>query len=130
MMRPVYQAALSLVEDDGKVSDLIQYVEDAAARVILEGISRLERGSAEVSRQWISVEDRLPPTCNRVFVAIDVDGDGTRLTVGIAHQKIEGGTWYEDDVDGWCDSLEWHSEVSHWMPLPTHPASSLKSPNG
>ena len=75
--------------------------------------------------EWISVDDDLPPEGNKVLVAIDVNNNGEWLCVGIAHQEIRGGTWYDEETDVYGDYVEWFSEVSHWMPLPTHPAQPL-----
>ena len=69
--------------------------------------------------EWISVEDRLPPLGQRVFVA------ATRPAAPFAVGYMDGSDWgiwweydlTEEEIDPREDGL-----VTHWMPLPTPPA--------
>lgn len=110
----------------------------------------------EAREQWISVEDRLPKSEQRVNAAVKFKRyDGTyRYCVieaaHIGHHEIttddwldyEGETeydeekdcfwilegWYEDNLmeDNLCYAVDDDYEVTHWMPLPKPPKEKKK----
>ena len=75
---------------------------------------QIEALSAEVSRQWISVEDQLSKPDTEVIVCA-----GEAVT-SAWYEDYEGGTWHLDHERIWTD------EVTHWMPFPP-PVSSQQS---
>jgi hypothetical protein len=77
----------------------------------------LRRVRAEC-KAWISVDERLPEFSGTYIVAVNGPGDDGEAYIGTlpADWSITTKHWY--DLRGWG-----HSEVTHWMPIPTAPGS-------
>lgn len=82
------------------------------------GASTAAPPSGEIQQTgWVRVSERLPNDGDMVFVY-----NGSMATVAnYSADPDEGGPW-TDRVQG-CAQIEDEDEVTHWMPLPTPPAS-------
>jgi hypothetical protein len=77
----------------------------------------IERAAIEAyqRRQWISVEDRLPPAETDVLVKVaSKQGPQGFDVAGIFHER-----WMSQATEG---DVRW--PVTHWMPLPPAPEGS------
>ena len=66
-----------------------------------------EKGS---ERMWISVEDKLPPKFEHVLCYFPKRGFKPYIQIS-----------YKESNGSFADEFKW-GEVTHWMPLPDHPA--------
>lgn len=79
-------------------------------------VSRFPTVDAEPVRQWISVEDRLPPSQVMVLITGLNHVGGSFGVIKGAHDK-KG--WFRDDIGQYdCDRGDM---ITHWMPLPEPP---------
>jgi hypothetical protein len=68
--------------------------------------------------KWISVKAKLPPLCETVILAYDIDETGfkSKVTCGwIESAPHEEPSFVE------CESNEWLEHVTHWQDMPKGP---------
>lgn len=85
----------------------------------------VDRLTAEVSRQWISVEDRLPARFQDVMMIHDNGvGEASSVMLGWHNGKwFEAGYYHHKQAAVIPDE-----DVTHWMPLPSAPVSGRQEP--
>ena len=91
--------------------EFIMAVEDWYLTGNEDSITFLGRLYDEVTQpQWISVGDELPKDKELVFIT-----DGEYTDTG----------FYEYTFDEWQPCEKWLGDITHWMPLPSLPSSSV-----
>jgi hypothetical protein len=103
-----YKGAASNLEINDKSG--WEYDPDAALRRV-----RAEREA------WISVNERLPEFSGTYIVAVNGPGDDGEAYIGTLPADWSITTKHWHDLRGWG-----HSEVTHWMPIPTAPGSAAQ----
>ncbi len=99
-----------------KIADAHKEQKDAIHQDYLIQKRRAEKAEAELAeskkklaeREWISVEQELPPSADMVIVP-----------GGIARYYAKQGGWYSYTA---CEGRPIQWDVTHWMPLPVPPA--------
>lgn len=104
-----YDGTLSFLGFDERDDESIEYIRADVAQAQLDA-ANARIAELEAVQRWVSVDERLPDTADRVLVySNDYDGKG----------------FYIENCDAWFDVLHHHIHgVTHWMPLPPPPVTA------